>query len=568
MNYREKYEKWLNSSFIDTETKNELKSIENDDKEIQDRFYKDLEFGTGGLRGVVGAGTNRMNVYTVRRATLGVANYILNTYGEIGKSKGVVIAHDPRIMSKEFSKEVATTFAAYGVKAYLFEDIRSTPELSFAVRNLGCIMGIVITASHNPKEYNGYKVYDENGGQVCLDVANEIISEFNKIGDYSEINTVDFEVSLKNNMITILDKKEDQDFLDAVKKQVIRQNIIDEYSEKLKVIYTPIHGTGNIPVRSILKEVGFKNINVVKEQELPDSNFSTVKYPNPEERSVFDIAIKMAKDKGADLIIGTDPDCDRVGVVVKDSSGEYIVLNGNQTGSLLVRYIIEGLIEKNKLPKNNPTIIKTIVTSEFGAKIALSYGVECLNTLTGFKFIGEKINEFEESKEKTFIIGYEESYGYLMGTHARDKDAVVASLIICEMAAYYLSKGMSLYDALKDTYDKFGYYKEGLKSYTLKGLDGVKKIEEIMNYFRNNDINSFQDIKIEKFNDYNEGIEDLPKSNVLKYILDDGSWIAIRPSGTEPKIKFYFGVNSNSEQSSEQKLEKLMSCLQEIVEAI
>nr|WP_330369385.1 phospho-sugar mutase [Clostridioides mangenotii] len=351
MNYREKYEKWLNSSFIDTETKNELKSIENDDKEIQDRFYKDLEFGTGGLRGVVGAGTNRMNVYTVRRATLGVANYILNTYGEIGKSKGVVIAHDPRIMSKEFSKEVATTFAAYGVKAYLFEDIRSTPELSFAVRNLGCIMGIVITASHNPKEYNGYKVYDENGGQVCLDVANEIISEFNKIGDYSEINTVDFEVSLKNNMITILDKKEDQDFLDAVKKQVIRQNIIDEYSEKLKVIYTPIHGTGNIPVRSILKEVGFKNINVVKEQELPDSNFSTVKYPNPEERSVFDIAIKMAKDKGADLIIGTDPDCDRVGVVVKDSSGEYIVLNGNQTGSLLVRYIIEGLIEKNKLPK-------------------------------------------------------------------------------------------------------------------------------------------------------------------------------------------------------------------------
>jgi phosphoglucomutase len=568
MNYREKYEKWLNSSFIDTETKNELKSIENDDKEIQDRFYKDLEFGTGGLRGVVGAGTNRMNVYTVRRATLGVANYILNTYGEIGKSKGVVIAHDPRIMSKEFSKEVATTFAAYGIKAYLFEDLRSTPELSFAVRNLGCIMGIVITASHNPKEYNGYKVYEENGGQVCLDVANEIISEFKKIGDYSEIKTVDFEVSLKNNMITILDKKEDQDFLDAVKKQVVRQNIINEYSEKLKVIYTPIHGTGNIPVRSILKEVGFKNINVVKEQELPDSNFSTVKYPNPEERSAFDIAIKMAKDKGADLIIGTDPDCDRVGVVVKDSNGEYIVLNGNQTGSLLVRYIIEGLIEKNKLPKNNPTIIKTIVTSELGAKIASSYGVYCLNTLTGFKFIGEKINEFEASKEKTFIMGYEESYGYLVGTHARDKDAVVASLIICEMTAYYLSKGMSLYDAMQDTYNKFGYYKEGLKSYTLKGLEGVKKIEEIMNYFRNNGINSFADIKIDKFNDYNEGIEDLPKSNVLKYILDDGSWIAIRPSGTEPKIKFYFGVNSNSEQSSEQKLEKLMSCLQEIVEAI
>lgn len=568
MNYREKYDKWLNSSFIDIDTKNELKLIEDDDNEVQDRFYKDLEFGTGGLRGVVGAGTNRMNVYTVRRATLGVANYILNTYGEIGKSKGVVIAHDPRIMSKEFSEEVATTFAAYGIKAYLFDALRSTPELSFAVRNLGCIMGVVITASHNPKEYNGYKVYDENGGQVCLDVANEIISEFKKIDDYSKIKTCDLESSIMDGMITILDKQEDIDFLNAVKTQVIRQNIIDDYGDKLKVIYTPIHGTGNIPVRTTLKEVGFRSVSVVKEQELPDSSFSTVKSPNPEERSAFDIAINMAKENGADLIIGTDPDCDRVGVVVKDSNGEYIVLNGNQTGSLLVRYVIEGLIEKNKLPKNNPTIIKTIVTSTLGAKIAASYGVDYIDTLTGFKFIGEKINEFEASGDRTFIMGYEESYGYLIGTHARDKDAVVTSMLICEMAAYYLSLDMSLYDALVDTYNKFGYYKEGLKSYTLKGVEGVKKIQEMMDYFRNSSLDSIANIDVYKFNDYNDGIDGLPKSNVLKYILDDGSWVAIRPSGTEPKIKFYISVHSDSEESTEQKFNNVMNYLQEIVEAI
>jgi len=568
MNYRAKYEEWINSPFIDIQTKNELNSIKNDNKEIEDRFYKDLEFGTGGLRGVIGAGTNRMNIYTVRRATLGVLNYILKTYGDKGKDRGVVIAHDCRFMSKEFSIEVATTLAAYGVKAYLFDDLRSTPQLSFSVRHLNCVMGVVITASHNPKEYNGYKVYDSNGGQVCLDVANEIISEVKKIDDYSEIHTVDFRASIKNGSIVVLGDEVDKAFLDAVKKQVLRQDIINEYSEKLKVIYTPIHGTGNKPVRAVLNEVGFKNVDVVKEQELPDPSFSTVKYPNPEERSAFDIAIKMAKKDGADLIIGTDPDCDRVGVVVKDTSGEYVVLNGNQTGSLLVRYIIEGLVSEKKLDTNNPTIIKTIVTSELGAKIANHYGVECINTLTGFKFIGEKINEFEANKDRTFIMGYEESYGYLIGIHARDKDAVVASMMICEMAAYYLSKGMSLYDALLDTYNKFGHYKEDLKSFTLKGIEGVEKIKDIMEFFRNSKLKSLADIKIDKLNDYDKGIDDLPKSNVLKYILEDGSWVAIRPSGTEPKIKFYFGVNSDNETKTDDKLKKLVEHVLDIVNAI
>ncbi|MBF4778058.1 phospho-sugar mutase, partial [Clostridioides difficile] len=546
MDYKNNYEMWLNSPYFDEQTKNELLSIKDDEKEIQDRFYKNLEFGTGGLRGIIGAGTNRINIYTVRRATLGVLNYIMKTQGEEGKQKGIVIAHDSRYMSREFCIEVAKTLSAYGVKAYIFEELKPTPELSFAVRYLKCAMGIVITASHNPKEYNGYKVYDSDGGQICIDMANDIIAEVNKIDDYSTIKSIDFEEALSKNLITILDNEVDDEFIKAVKKQVLRQNIIDEYGKKLKIIYTPIHGTGNKPVRKVLNECGFENVMVVKEQELPDSNFSTVKYPNPEEKSVFNIAIEMAKNNGTDLIIGTDPDCDRVGIVVKDSSGEYVVLNGNQVGSLLVRYILESLVEENKLPKNNPTIIKTIVTSELGAKIAKAYNVDCLNTLTGFKFIGEKIKAFEESNDRSFIMGYEESYGYLIGTHARDKDGVVSSLMICEMAAYYSSKGMNLYEALIDTYNKFGYYKEDLKSVTLKGIDGIKKIKEMMLYFRSVKIDNVADVKVDKILDYKDGVDDLPKSDVLKFLLEDGSWIAIRPSGTEPKIKFYFGANSDN----------------------
>lgn len=492
----------------------------------------------------------------------------MKTQGEEGKQKGIVIAHDSRYMSREFCIEVAKTLSAYGVKAYIFEELKPTPELSFAVRYLKCAMGIVITASHNPKEYNGYKVYDSDGGQICIDMANDIIAEVNKIDDYSTIKSIDFEEALSKNLITILDNEVDDEFIKAVKKQVLRQNIIDEYGKKLKIIYTPIHGTGNKPVRKVLNECGFENVMVVKEQELPDSNFSTVKYPNPEEKSVFNIAIEMAKNNGTDLIIGTDPDCDRVGIVVKDSSGEYVVLNGNQVGSLLVRYILESLVEENKLPKNNPTIIKTIVTSELGAKIAKAYNVDCLNTLTGFKFIGEKIKAFEESNDRSFIMGYEESYGYLIGTHARDKDGVVSSLMICEMAAYYSSKGMNLYEALIDTYNKFGYYKEDLKSVTLKGIDGIKKIKEMMLYFRSVKIDNVADVKVDKILDYKDGVDDLPKSDVLKFLLEDGSWIAIRPSGTEPKIKFYFGANSDNQEDVEFKLNNLISYILNVVDSI
>lgn len=568
MDYKNNYEMWLNSPYFDEQTKEELLNIKDDEKEIQDRFYKNLEFGTGGLRGIIGAGTNRINIYTVRRATLGILNYIMKTQGEEGKQKGIIIAHDSRYMSREFCIEVAKTLSAYGVKAYIFEELKPTPELSFAVRYLKCAMGIVITASHNPKEYNGYKVYDSDGGQICIDMANDIIAEVNKIDDYSIIKSVDFEEALSKNLITILDNEVDDEFIKAVKKQVLRQNTIDEYGKKLKIIYTPIHGTGNKPVRRVLNECGFENVMVVKEQELPDSNFSTVKYPNPEEKSVFNIAIEMAKSNGTDLIIGTDPDCDRVGVVVKDSSGEYVVLNGNQVGSLLVRYIVESLVEENKLPKNNPTIIKTIVTSELGAKIAKAYNVDCLNTLTGFKFIGEKIKAFEESNDRSFIMGYEESYGYLIGTHARDKDGVVSSLMICEMAAYYFSKGMNLYEALIDTYNKFGYYKEDLKSVTLKGIDGIKKIKEMMLYFRSVKIDNVADVKVDKILDYKDGVDDLPKSDVLKFLLEDGSWIAIRPSGTEPKIKFYFGANSDNQEDVESKLNNLISYILNVVDSI
>ncbi|UDN59309.1 phospho-sugar mutase [Clostridioides sp. ES-S-0010-02] len=568
MDYKNNYEMWLNSPYFDEQTKEELLSIKDDDKEIQDRFYKNLEFGTGGLRGIIGAGTNRINIYTVRRATLGISNYIMKTQGEEGKQKGIVIAYDSRYMSREFCIEVAKTLSAYGVKAYIFEELKPTPELSFAVRYLKCAMGIVITASHNPKEYNGYKVYDSDGGQICIDMANDIIAEVNKIDDYSIIKSVDFEEALSKNLITILDNEIDDEFIKAVKKQVLRQSTIDEYGKKLKIIYTPIHGTGNKPVRRVLNECGFENVMVVKEQELPDSNFSTVKYPNPEEKSVFNIAIEMAKSNGTDLIIGTDPDCDRVGVVVKDSSGEYVVLNGNQVGSLLVRYIVESLVEENKLPKNNPTIIKTIVTSELGAKIAKAYNVDCLNTLTGFKFIGEKIKAFEESNDRSFIMGYEESYGYLIGTHARDKDGVVSSLMICEMAAYYFSKGMNLYEALIDTYNKFGYYKEELKSVTLKGIEGIKKIKEMMLYFRSVKIDNVADVKVDKILDYKDGVDDLPKSDVLKFLLEDGSWIAIRPSGTEPKIKFYFGANSDNQEDVESKLNNLISYILNVVDSI
>lgn len=558
--YQETYQQWLNSYYFDQETKTELLKIQNDEKEIEDRFYKNLEFGTGGLRGVIGAGTNRINKYTVRRATFGLANYILEKCGEEGKSKGVVIAYDSRYKSEEFCIEAAKTLAACGIKTYIFDSLRPTPQLSFAVRYLGCVAGIVITASHNPPEYNGYKVYWRDGGQVCPDIAKEIITEVNKIEDYSTIPTTDS----NSELIVTLDEDVDRAFCDAVKKQVINQELINKVGKDIKIIFTPIHGTGNLPIRRILSEVGFENVSVVKEQEMPDSNFSTVAYPNPEEKEVFDIAIEMAKADGADIIIGTDPDCDRVGVVVKDNNGEYIVLNGNQVGSLLVDYVMSNKAEEIK-EMHNPMIVKTIVTSELGAEIAKSYNVGCVDTLTGFKFIGEKIHQYEQDNSATFIMGYEESYGYLVGTHARDKDGVVSALLISEMAAFYYDKGMTLYEGLQEVYKKYGYYREELQSITLKGIDGMEQIKSIMNTFRTSNIGEIAGIKVAELKDYSKGIDNLPKSDVLKFILEDNSWIAVRPSGTEPKIKFYYGCNGADKEVVDNKLEEIMKYVNDMV---
>ena len=563
MSYKDIYNEWIESSYFDEDTKDELRGIADDENEIKERFYKSLEFGTAGMRGIIGAGTNRINVYTVRKATRGVCRYIERKFGDEGKNRGVVIAHDSRRMSREFCEEAAATLAAYGVKAFVFDSLRATPMLSFAIRHLNCQMGIVITASHNPKEYNGYKVYGSYGGQICVDEANEIIDEVNSIDSLGDIKVGSFDSYLESGMITVLDDDVDNAFNEAVLSQIRDKKMVSENGDKLRIIYTPIHGTGNVPVRRALKDAGFTDVAVVKEQELPDTEFSTVEYPNPEEKAVFNIAIDMAKESNADLIIGTDPDCDRVGIVVRDNNGEYVVLNGNQTGAIIVNYLFSKMAEAGTIPEKS-VIIKTIVTSELGAAIAEHYGAEVVNTLTGFKFIGEKIHEYEDfgSVVKNFVIGYEESYGYLVGTHARDKDAVVASLILSEAALCYKLKGMSLYDALMEIYAQFGYYKEALKSITLKGIDGVEKIAEIMKSFRNDDIDSIAGVKVDRKLDYKEGIDGLPKADVLKFVLEDKSWIAIRPSGTEPKIKFYFGVCGDNEVESDKKIEKFMEYIE------
>lgn len=563
MSYKDIYNEWMESSYFDEDIKDELRGIADDENDIKERFYKSLEFGTAGMRGIIGAGTNRMNIYTVRKATRGVCRYIERKFGEEGKSRGVVIAHDSRRMSREFCEEAAATLAAYGVKAFVFDSLRATPMLSFAIRHLNCQMGIVITASHNPKEYNGYKVYGNYGGQICVDEANEIIDEVNSIESLGDIKVGSFDSYLESGMITVLDDDVDNAFNEAVLSQIRDKKMVSENGDKLRIIYTPIHGTGNVPVRRALKDAGFTDVAVVKEQELPDTEFSTVEYPNPEEKAVFNIAIDMAKESNADLIIGTDPDCDRVGIVVRDNNGEYVVLNGNQTGAIIVNYLFSKMAEAGTIPEKS-VIIKTIVTSELGAAIAEHYGAEVVNTLTGFKFIGEKIHEYEDfgSVVKNFVIGYEESYGYLVGTHARDKDAVVASLILSEAALCYKLKGMSLYDALMEIYAQFGYYKEALKSITLKGIDGVEKIAEIMKSFRNDDIDSIAGVKVDRKLDYKEGIDGLPKADVLKFVLEDKSWIAIRPSGTEPKIKFYFGVCGDNEVESDKKIEKFMEYIE------
>lgn len=542
MNYKEIYNEWLNNQYFDADTKQELNEIKNNENEIKERFYKNLEFGTAGLRGIIGAGTNRINDYTVARATYGLANYIIKNVGKKGQERGVVIAHDSRYKSREFCLQTANTLAACGIKAYIFDGLRTTPELSFAVRSLNCIAGVVITASHNPPEYNGYKVYWEDGAQVMPDIADKITKEVNAIEDYSQIPTIKEE---QKELVITLGPEQDTLFIEAVKKQFIGKETVAKVGKDFKIVYTPLCGTGNVPIQRVLKEVGFENVLVVKEEELPDPNFAGINYPNPEDKKALSRGIELAKKENANLVIATDPDCDRVGLAVKTNKGEYELLTGNQIGALLVDYILSNLEEKNEIP-SNATIIKTIVTSEFGAKVAKSYGVDCMNVLTGFKFIGDKIKSFEETNEKTFIMGYEESYGYLVGTHARDKDGVVASMLICDMAAYYYNKGMNLYDGLIELYNKVGYFREDMVSLTLSGIKGIEKIKEIMDYFKVNGLKELQELGNVTCEDYNQGIEGLPKSNVLKFFIEDGSWIACRPSGTEPKLKFYIGTYGKS----------------------
>ena len=564
MNYMEIYNQWLESDYFDADTKKELENIKGNEKEIEDRFYTDLEFGTAGLRGIIAAGTNRINIYTVRRATFGLANYIIKNTTEEEKERGVVIAHDNRHMSREFCLEAANTLAACGIKAYIFDSLRTTPELSFAVRKLHTIAGIVITASHNPPEYNGYKVYWEDGAQVMPEIASAITAEVNAITDYSTIPTIKDE---QKDLVVMLDDKQDTAFIEAVKTQVIKTELVKKVGKEFKIVYTPLCGTGNVPVTRALAEVGFKNVLVVPEEQNPDPNFAGIEYPNPEEHKALTRGIALAKAEGADLVIATDPDCDRVGVAVKTTTGDYALLTGNQIGAMLTNYIIESSKEENKLdPK--ATLVKTIVTSEFGADIARANNLGVINVLTGFKFIGQKIKSFEESGDRTYLFGYEESYGYLVGTHARDKDGVVASLLISEMAAYYYDKGMSLYEGLQELYKKYGYFKEKTISLTLKGIEGLAKIKEIITYFRENDIKEFNNTKVVDLKDYQKGIDDLPKSNVLKYFLEDGSWIAVRPSGTEPKLKFYVAVKGQDEAECAGKIANIESDINKIIDQV
>ena len=565
MSYRETYNNWVENCYFDEKTREELRNLKGNEKEIEDRFYKNLEFGTAGLRGVIAAGTNRINIYTVRRATFGLANYILKNTSKEEQERGVVIAHDNRFMSREFCVEAANTLAACGIKAYIFDSLRTTPELSFAVRKLHTIAGIVITASHNPPEYNGYKVYWEDGAQVMPEIASAITEEINSIVDYSTIPTLSEE---NKDLVVLLDDEQDTAFIEAVKEQLIRKELVENVGKDFKIVYTPLCGTGNVPVRRALKEVGFENVLVVKEEEMPDSNFAGIEYPNPEDKKALTRGIELAKAEGADLVMATDPDCDRVGVAVRTTSGEYVMLTGNQIGGMLTNYIIESQKAENKL-KDNGVLIKTIVTSEFGADIAKANNLEVMNVLTGFKFIGEKIKSFEENNnEKTYLFGYEESYGYLVGTHARDKDGVVASLLISEMAAYYYSKGMSLYEGLQELYKKYGYFKEETMSLTLAGKEGLEKIADIISYYRNNDIESFNNKKVIEVKDFANGIDGLPKANVLKYFLEDESWIAVRPSGTEPKLKFYIAVKGKEEVECDEKVAGIKADIKETLDKI
>ena len=561
MNYKERYNNWLENDYFDAKTREELLTII-DENEIEDRFYQDLKFGTAGLRGKIGAGTNRMNKYTVSMATQGLAQTIIK-HGQEAMDRGVAIAYDVREFSDEFAEIAARVLAANGIKVYLFDGIRTTPVLSFTVRRLKTISGIVVTASHNPREYNGYKVYWEDGAQILDIIANDVMGEIDSIKDFSDIKLMDLDTALENGLITYIGKEIDDEYNQIIVDMAINEDI----DKDVRVVYTPLNGTGNIPVRRVLKDRGFTNIFVVPEQENPDFNFTTVGYPNPEDPKAFDYAVRYGKEKNADILIATDPDCDRIAMMIKDNNGEYVFLNGNQTGALIVHYILSQRAAKGNLPENS-AIVKSIVTGDLGRVIAKKYGVETFETLTGFKYICEKANEFEETGEHTFIMGYEESIGYTYGTHVRDKDAVVTSMIIVEMAAFYKKQNKSILDVLEAIYNEFGYYNERLISIVLEGLEGSKRIGRMMDYFRENPIQELGDMKLERKIDYLMDNTGNSKSDVLKYYLNDGSWYAIRPSGTEPKIKLYIYSKGKDKEESGAKLETIENTVREKMDTI
>ncbi|WP_431086383.1 phospho-sugar mutase [Paenibacillus sp. 8b26] len=563
----ESIESWLQDPYIDEETKQELRALEGNEQELEDRFYKELEFGTGGLRGVIGAGSNRMNRYVIGRATQGLARYILEQHaGKEGKPS-VVIAHDSRHFSPEFALDAALVLAGNGIVAKLFPSLRPTPQLSFSVRHLGASGGIVVTASHNPPEYNGYKVYNDEGGQLVPDQAEQVIGYIHEVPSFADIHRLTREEAEAQGLLVWLGEQEDEAFVDTVASVSVNRELIAAGPGKnFKVVFTPLHGSGNVPIRRVLEKIGFEQVHIVPEQEQPDAEFSTVKSPNPEERDAFKLAIALGEKIGADLLIGTDPDADRMGAVVKNRDGEYVVLSGNQSGAIMVYYLLNQLKETGKLT-NNGAVVKTIVTSEMGAVIAEHFGATVFNTLTGFKYIGEKMNQFDQTGDYTYLFGYEESYGYLAGNYARDKDAVLAAMLIAEAAAYYSTQGKTLYDVLQELYEQFGYFLEKLESRTLKGKDGVAQIQGKMTDWRTTPPLEIAGVKVEKVLDYSQGLDGLPQENVLKFLLEDGSWFCLRPSGTEPKIKVYFAVRGSSLSDAEQRISRLVEAVMARVDA-
>ncbi len=572
-NYMDIYKNWCTNDLVDAQTKSELSNL--DDAQIKERFYKELDFGTAGLRGIIAAGPNCMNIYTVRKATQGLCEDILNEDKALAR-KGVVIAYDSRHKSYEFALESAKVLAANGIKAYLFDELRPTPELSFAVRYLGCARGIMITASHNPKEYNGYKAYGKDGGQLPPESADYVASIIGKIDTFTGVKVMEETEAKEKGLIEIVGSGVDSAYYESVLSQSINSESVSAFGDDFKVIYSPFHGTGNKPVREILKRIGCKNVRVVKEQELPDPDFSTVKSPNPEDKEGFSIAIEMANKDSADIIFATDPDGDRIGVIVKDNSGEYLSLTGNQIGVLLSEFIMRNKKLKGTLPKNG-AIIKTIVTTDMVKAVAADYGIKIYDVLTGFKFIGEKIKQFEEGTlDNEYVFGFEESYGYLSGTYCRDKDAVVAAMLVTEMAADYKTKGMTLYDGLMELYKRYGFYIEDLKTYAFSGIDGIEKMKSIMDKLRSNPPSAIAGMKVEKIWDVSKNIKinkldgaeeelGLPKSNVLKFELENNSWIAVRPSGTEPKIKFYFAVKAECIDAARAKIQECMKEMENLM---